>query len=64
MKRAYLEEDLELIRKYFPGARSVRLRTPFDFTQRDVQRPRPALDSFQDTDGPYDGWGRGVVWTN
>jgi hypothetical protein len=26
----YLEEDIQLIRKYFPGAKTVTLRTPFD----------------------------------
>jgi hypothetical protein len=29
---AYLEEDLRLIRKYFPGAQTVALRTPFDLS--------------------------------
>lgn len=33
MQREYLEEDLRLIRAYFPGARTVALRTPFDITQ-------------------------------
>lgn len=28
----YLEEDIQLIRKYFPGAKTVALRTPFDVT--------------------------------
>lgn len=31
-RRAYLQEDLELIRAYFPGARTVALHTPFDLT--------------------------------
>ena len=30
--KTYLEEDLQLVRKYFPGARAVTLRTPFDLT--------------------------------
>ena len=30
--RTYLEEDLRLIRKYFPGAQTIALRTPFDLT--------------------------------
>lgn len=34
MKRTYLEEDVRLIQKYFPGARTVTLRTPFDLTNR------------------------------
>lgn len=32
MKRAYFEEDIQLIRKYFPGAKTVALHTPFDLT--------------------------------
>jgi hypothetical protein len=64
MKRTYLEEDMELIRKYFPGARTVRLRTPFDLTRRAVQLPRLNPESFHDTDDPQDGWGRSALWTN
>lgn len=30
MTRIYLEEDLHLIKKYFPGATAVALHTPFD----------------------------------
>lgn len=30
--KTYLEEDLALIRKFFPGAKAVTLRTPFDLT--------------------------------
>lgn len=30
MTRVYLEEDLSLIRKYFPGAAVTTLTTPFD----------------------------------
>lgn len=45
MRREYLEEDLRLIRKYFPGARAVALRTPFDLTPK----KRPALaDTFRE----------------
>ena len=29
-RRAYLQEDMELIRTYFPGAKTVALHTPFD----------------------------------
>lgn len=28
--RTYLEEDLHLIQKYFPGAKTMTIRTPFD----------------------------------
>jgi len=30
---SYLEENLELIRKYFPGAKRVALRLPFELTK-------------------------------
>jgi hypothetical protein len=30
--REYLHEDIRLIRKYFPGAQTVSLHTPFDLT--------------------------------
>ena len=32
MTRVYLQEDLRLIRKYFPGAKTVPLSTPFDLS--------------------------------
>jgi len=32
MQRTYLEEDLSQIRRYFPGAKTVTLRTPFDLS--------------------------------
>lgn len=31
-REEYLGEDIRLIRKYFPGAKTVALRTPFDLT--------------------------------
>lgn len=30
--RTYLHEDIQLIRRYFPGAKTMALRTPFDLT--------------------------------
>ena len=62
MKREYLEEDLQLIRKYFPGARTVNLRTPFDMTQRRV-RPRLNPAAFRD-DNPENEWIGEALWTN
>ena len=32
MIRAHLEEDVQLIQRYFPGAKVVALRTPFDLS--------------------------------
>ena len=34
--RQYLHEDLAQIQRYFPGARRVALRTPFDLTKHPV----------------------------
>lgn len=44
MNRAYLHEDVRLIRRYFPGAKTVALHTPFDLT------------SPPETDGEADPW--------
>jgi hypothetical protein len=63
MKRAYLEEDVELIQKYFPGAKTVTIRTPFDLTQRPARIPRMATDSVRTTDG-RPAWNREALWTN
>lgn len=38
-RRAYLHEDLRLIRRYFPGAKTVALRTPFDLTVEPAKDP-------------------------
>jgi hypothetical protein len=62
MKRSYLEEDLELIRKYFPGARSTRLRTPFDLTNRPSQRRHLQPDTFRD--GGTASWKGSRAWIN
>lgn len=62
MKRTYLEEDLDLIRKYFPGAKAVSVRTPFDLTRSVRRLPRLDPASFHDTDGPRSGWRGGVLW--
>ncbi|HSX06083.1 MAG TPA: hypothetical protein VLF69_06485 [Candidatus Saccharimonadales bacterium] len=58
MKRHYLEEDLELIQKYFPGARQMRLRTPFDLTARGPQ----AGEGFRPTNTPRYGWTKETLW--
>ena len=61
MKRTYLEEDLELVQKYFPGARTTTLRTPFD-----LSRPRGRLLNLDLLDAnamPRNRLG-GVLWMN
>lgn len=50
MSRHYLTEDIAQIKRYFPGAHTVALRTPFDITPkprrviRDVFRQAQAAD--------------------
>jgi len=65
MLRAYLEEDLKQIQKYFPGAQAVALRTPFDLGRRPRRsQTRQLLDSFRDDQEPGQGLKGDVVWTN
>ena len=64
MNRTYLEEDLHLIQKYFPGARPVApLRTPFDLTDKPAraQAISPS-DTFRD-DEPSGRWYGDVAWS-
>jgi hypothetical protein len=60
MIRTHLEEDLQLIQKYFPGARAVTLHTPFDLT---TPEDRLALmaDTFREE--PKSRWYGGLLWT-
>lgn len=59
MKRPYLEEDIALIQKYFPGARAVALRTPFDLTPKDPRQL--GKDAFRQT--PSGGrWYGDLLW--
>jgi hypothetical protein len=62
MKRTYLEEDVQLIQKYFPGAKAVTLRTPFDLTARGSQASRLSADSFRD-DEPNGHWHGDLLWS-
>lgn len=65
MERQYLHEDIRLIKRYFPGARTVSLRTPFDLTDRPVRRHYALPDTFQD-DGKGSmefGWPGDTVWS-
>lgn len=53
MQRVYLEEDVQLIRKYFPGAKAVAIRTPFDLTTAPEEDPwKLRADSSQDATNP------------
>jgi hypothetical protein len=56
MQRTYLREDIRLIARYFPGARTVALRTPFDLTDRPVGSARPSLDTLQGDPGRHTAW--------
>lgn len=63
MKRVYLEEDVELIQRYFPGARRTTVRTPFDLSQPQRQLPRLLPDSFRSNARPPRAqWIGGVLW--
>ncbi len=64
MKRTYLEEDLDLIRKYFPGAKAVTLRTPFDLTHTPRHLPQLATNSLHTTGSANTSWMRDILWTN
>lgn len=57
--RQYLHEDLEQIRRYFPGAEPVAMRTPFDLTPR---RRRVMADMFR-PERPLKHWGGKLRWT-
>jgi len=49
-RRAYLHEDIRLIRRYFPGAKTVALRTPFDLTVEPAGDPWELLvDDYHET---------------
>lgn len=61
MIRAHLEEDLQLIQKYFPGARAVTLRTPFDLTTPE-DRLTLLADTFRE-EPPKARWYGGLLWT-
>ncbi|HUB93621.1 MAG TPA: hypothetical protein VMB52_03905 [Verrucomicrobiae bacterium] len=47
-RREYLYEDLPLIRRYFPGAKTLQLTTPFDVTTEPATDPWELRD---DNDG-------------
>ena len=62
MSRHYLEEDLELIQHYFPGAKAISLRTPFDLTAR-TPTPKLRPDQFRD-DEPTGHWYGDLLWNH
>jgi hypothetical protein len=64
MLRAFLEEDLRQIQKYFPGAEAVTLQTPFDLSTRPRQLSRQLLGQLWDDQEPGQGLGGEVVWTS
>ncbi|MCA9318312.1 hypothetical protein KDA06_01585 [Candidatus Saccharibacteria bacterium] len=46
MERYYLTEDIAQIQHHFPGSEAVAIETPFDLTDKPVQR-RTYTDIFQ-----------------
>ncbi|MEO6760892.1 MAG: hypothetical protein ABI220_00750 [Candidatus Saccharimonadales bacterium] len=61
MKRTYLEEDLHLIQKYFPGAKTVSLHTPFDLTDKPADGHGAAADLYHDSQ-PGSHWYGDLAW--
>lgn len=60
----YLEEDVAQIRRYFPGARAVALRTPFDLTERPgAPAPRSVLADTFIADEPHGLRYGDLLWT-
>lgn len=60
MKRQYLTEDIDQIQRYFPGAHTVALHTPFDITPGSR---RLVVDTFRAEHTPAMPWQRGLRWT-
>ena len=58
-RRQYLTEDLAQIQRYFPGARPVALRTPFDLTPK----PRRIIaDMFREQPTAGTSWRGKLTW--
>lgn len=57
----YLTEDIEQIKRYFPGAKAVALHTPFDLTERPG---RTAPDTFRPDLADPDWPGGALQWTH
>jgi hypothetical protein len=62
MKRTYLEEDIQLIRHYFPGAKRTTVRTPFDLSPVKQRMPRLLPDHYRASTRPRAQWIGGVLW--
>lgn len=63
-RREFLEEDLRLIRHYFPGAKPVSLRTPFDLTLGPVNRTRLLGDDCtEQPDSAHPDWQGDLLWS-
>ncbi|HEY4160739.1 MAG TPA: hypothetical protein VGM08_01630 [Candidatus Saccharimonadales bacterium] len=59
--RAYLHEDLRLIQRYFPGAKTVALCTPFDLTVEPAEDPWKLLAD-DHIESPETKRYRGLIW--
>ena len=60
MTHYYLTEDIAQIQRYFPGARPVALRTPFDITPRPQ---RHIIDLFRSEEPLTNDWLGTLRWT-
>jgi hypothetical protein len=61
MNPTYLEEDIQLIQKYFPGARRTTVRTPFDLTDHPMHPKQALTDTAQDISRSRYGWLGGTL---
>lgn len=61
MTRHYLTEDIEQIKRYFPGARAIALHTPFDLTPKPRRR---VIDMFKTEEEPTASWQGVLRWMN
>lgn len=66
MSKHFLHEDVDQIQKYFPGARTVALHTPFDLTQRPSTQTQTRVgitpDPFRDKEQGSEGWYGDLAW--
>lgn len=59
---AYLEEDEDLIRKHFPGAEPVALRTPFDLTDSPATPRLQAGEAYRQPETSQRPWYGDLLW--
>ena len=58
MSRSFLTEDLAQIQRYFPGAKPIALKVPFEFTEKPRKVSLSSLDTTENLEYLY---GEGLV---